>query len=97
MRTIWLVRPSGSQTDPDKYAEAEQIQREVLGVQKRVLGAEHPDTLTSACNLAASLRLSYQGKYADSLAVDAERIQREVHHDGVQTRVLGAEHCIRTP
>ena len=48
-----------------------------------MLGAEHPDTLTSANNLASSL--SNQGKYAD-----AERIQAEVL--GVQKRVLGAEH-----
>jgi hypothetical protein len=52
-------------------------------VRKRVLGAEHPDTLLSANNLAASL--SHQGKHAD-----AERIQREAL--GVQKRVLGAEH-----
>ncbi len=47
-----------------KYADAERIEREVLGVQKRVLGAEHPDTLTSACNLATSL--SDQGKHVEA-------------------------------
>jgi hypothetical protein len=66
-----------------KHADAERIEREVLGVQKRVLGAEHPSTLTSANNLAKSL--SGQGKHAD-----AERIQREVLE--VQKRVLGPEH-----
>jgi hypothetical protein len=66
-----------------KYADAERIQHEVLGVQKRVLGAEHPDTMTSANNLALSL--FNQGKFAE-----AERIQREVL--GVRKRVLGAEH-----
>ena len=30
-----------------KHAEAEEMQREVLAVRKRVLGAEHPDTLSS--------------------------------------------------
>ena len=44
-----------------EYAEAERIQREVLGVRRRVLGEEHPYTLTSAGDLAQSL--SYQGKY----------------------------------
>jgi hypothetical protein len=48
-----------------------------------LLGAEHPDTLTSANNLAWSL--SSQGKHAD-----AERILREVF--GARKRVLGAEH-----
>jgi BioD-like phosphotransacetylase family protein len=66
-----------------KYVEAERIQREVHEVQKRVLGAEHPGTLSSASNLAGFL--SHQCKHAE-----AERIQREVHE--VQKRVLGAEH-----
>jgi hypothetical protein len=66
-----------------QYAASERIQREVLGVMRRVLGEEHPDTLTTAGNLAESL--SGQGKYAD-----AERIEREVL--GVRRRVLGEEH-----
>jgi tetratricopeptide (TPR) repeat protein len=49
----------------------------------RVLGAEHPSTLTSANELAVCL--SYQHKHAD-----AERINREVLE--VHKRVLGAEH-----
>ena len=52
-------------------------------MRKRVLGAEHPSTLTSASNLAMSL--AAQGKYAE-----AERIEREVHE--AEKRVLGAEH-----
>ena len=38
-----------------QYADAERINREVLAVTRRVLGEEHPDTLTSAGNLATSL------------------------------------------
>ncbi len=52
-------------------------------MRRRVLGAEHPGTLSSANNLASSL--SDQGSRAD-----AERVQREVHE--VRKRVLGAEH-----
>jgi hypothetical protein len=66
-----------------KYAQAERIEREVLGTRRRILGEEHPDTLQSADNLAWSL--SRQGKYAD-----AERISREVL--GARRRVLGEEH-----
>jgi tetratricopeptide (TPR) repeat protein len=66
-----------------KRADAERIQREVLGAQKRVLGPEHPDTQTTANNLSTTL--SYQGKHAD-----AEAIRREVL--GARMRVLGAEH-----
>jgi hypothetical protein len=43
-----------------KYDEPEKMQREVLTVRKGVLGADHPDTLTTADNLADSL--SGQGK-----------------------------------
>jgi hypothetical protein len=52
-------------------------------VETRVLGAEHPATLTSAFNLASSL--GQQGKYAE-----ADWIGREVL--GARKRVLGAEH-----
>jgi tetratricopeptide (TPR) repeat protein len=47
-----------------------------------VYGAEHPNTLSTAENLAMSL--TGQGRFAD-----AERIHREVH--GVQKRVLGTD------
>ncbi len=46
-----------------QYAEAERINREVLGVQRQVLGEEHPETLTSANNMAQSL--SGQGKHSE--------------------------------
>jgi hypothetical protein len=46
-----------------KHAESEAIQREMLGVRKRVIGAEHPHTLTTANDLATSL--THQGKNAE--------------------------------
>ena len=56
---------------------------DVLAVRKRVLGAEHPDTLFTANKLALSL--VRQGKHDE-----AEKMQREVL--AVTKRVLGAEH-----
>ncbi len=47
-----------------KYTDAERIEREVLGVGRRVLGEEHPSTLTTVSNLARSL--SDQGKHAEA-------------------------------
>ena len=47
-----------------KYADAEAMEREVLGVRKRVLGEEHPDTLTSASILASFL--SDQGQLVEA-------------------------------
>jgi hypothetical protein len=66
-----------------KYVEAEQMRREILEVQRRVLGPEHPETLASTGHLAVSL--SSQGKHDE-----AERMQRELLE--VRRRVLGAEH-----
>ena len=57
--------------------------RELLGVQRRVLGPEHPHTLTTMSNLATSLH--DQGKHAE-----AEQMQRELLD--MQRRVLGPEH-----
>ncbi len=59
------------------------MQRELLDVQRRVLGPEHPDTLATKSNLAASLL--GQGKRAE-----AEQMHREVLD--VRRRVLGPEH-----
>jgi hypothetical protein len=52
-------------------------------VQKRVKGAEHPDTLAVASNLATSLL--GQGKHADAEQINREQLR-------VEKRVLGAEH-----
>jgi hypothetical protein len=71
-----------------QYAEAELIEREpeVLEARRRVLGEEHPHTLTSAGNLAVSLRLLNQRKHAE-----AEQIHREVPVLNVLRRVLAGE------
>ena len=59
------------------------MQLEVLAALQRKLGADHPDTLATAGNLA--LILLDQGKYAE-----AEKMQREVL--AAQERHLGADH-----
>lgn len=66
-----------------KYDEAEQMYREALGLYEKVLGREHPDTLTSMNNLA--LVLDSQGKYEE-----AEQMHRETL--GLCEKVLGREH-----
>jgi hypothetical protein len=74
---------ASSLTRQGKHAIAERINREVLGVRRRVLGEEHPDTLVSANNLATSL--SNQTKYAEA---------KELLHATLQVsrRVLGSAH-----
>jgi tetratricopeptide (TPR) repeat protein len=65
------------------HCEAEQILREVLAVEKPILGAEHVDTITVETALAQLL--TEQTRYAE-----AERMQRKLID--VASRVLGAEH-----
>jgi tetratricopeptide (TPR) repeat protein/predicted Ser/Thr protein kinase len=65
------------------YPEAgKQIER-VLDLRRRLLGAEHPDTLSSERSLAVIYR--YQGK-----ADQAESLLNKVL--GIQRRLLGADH-----
>ncbi len=45
-----------------KYAEAETEDRNVLKLDEKVLGPEHPDSLDTRSNLA--LALLHQGKYS---------------------------------
>jgi hypothetical protein len=66
-----------------KFQESEVLSRELLGVQQRVLGAEHPRTLTTRHNLC--LGLCKQGKFGE-----AEAGCREVL--AALQRVFGAEH-----
>jgi hypothetical protein len=66
-----------------RYAEAEQLSREILAVRRRLLGDDHPDTLTSRATLA---RLAGgQGR-----RTEAEELYRQVIAD--RTRVLGVHH-----
>ncbi len=65
------------------YAEAEKLRRDVLDVQRRVLGPEHPLTLVTMTELANTL--SVQGRYKDANALLQETL-------AIQMRVRGANH-----
>ena len=39
-----------------RYAEAEKTYREALAIQRKVLGQEHPDIVTTLTNLGNTLR-----------------------------------------
>lgn len=54
-------------SDQEKYAEAEKMHRETLALREKVLGKEHPDTLTSVYGLAYTLYQQEQYKEALSL------------------------------
>ena len=66
--------------------EAEELGVQVLEIRKRVLGEEHPETLTSMNNLALTYYASKsQGYYAKAVALMEECFQ-------MRERVLGPQH-----
>lgn len=67
-----------------KYGQATPLMERLLATRERVLGKQHPDTLTSMANLAELYRL--QGRYND-----AEPLFRGVIE--ARERVLGKEHA----
>lgn len=66
-----------------RYGEAEQLYREVLVGQRRILGDVHPDTLKTRHRLARLI--IERGRYSE-----AEQLSRQVLQDRV--RVLGDDH-----
>ncbi|KAI7970683.1 hypothetical protein EIK77_003083 [Talaromyces pinophilus] len=66
-----------------KYEEAEAMHRRALEGRENVLGAEHPDTLTSVNNLGSVLER--QGKYEEAEAMHRRALAG-------RENVLGAEH-----
>jgi tetratricopeptide (TPR) repeat protein len=65
------------------YPKAQSLLTRAVDIQRRVLGPQHPDTLTSMRNLAGVLRMEGRN-------VEAEKLQRETLD--IQRRVLGPEH-----
>jgi tetratricopeptide (TPR) repeat protein len=66
-----------------RYQECEELFIQILETEKRVLGIEHPDTLTSINNLASTYRNQGRWKEAEELEVQVLETRK---------RVLGVEH-----
>jgi tetratricopeptide (TPR) repeat protein len=66
-----------------KYTEAEKLEMQVLDARNRILGVEHPDTITAMANLASTYR--NLGKYTE-----AEKLEMQVLD--ARNRILGVEH-----
>src|SRR5437764_195964 len=66
-----------------RWKEAEELDAQVMGMKKRVLGTEHPDTLTSMNNLAYTWKGQDRGE--EAVALMRECLQ-------LRERVLGTEH-----
>ncbi|RDW63598.1 hypothetical protein BP6252_11143 [Coleophoma cylindrospora] len=66
-----------------RWNEAEAIITEVLGIERRVLEADHPDTLTSMANLASTYRNQGRWEAAEDLEVQVLETRK---------KRLGADH-----
>ena len=66
-----------------RWKEAEELDVQVMETKTRVLGAEHPDTLTSMNNLAFTWK--GQGRVAEDIKLMEKCVQ-------LQALVLGADH-----
>src|SRR5580704_16732239 len=66
-----------------RFAEAEPLAREALTTAQRVLGPEHPLTISFLYNFAAIL-------FEDGRLAEAEKLYREAL--AIQARTLGPEH-----
>ena len=77
-----MLRPRRSDTP---FEVAERLSRQVLDARLRVLGAEHPDTLRSMCQLEVILR--YQRKFAEAEPLIRQAVE-------TSRRVLGDEHQV---
>ena len=66
-----------------RYSEAEPLYVEALGMNKRLLGAEHPAVASSLNNLAGLY--ASQGRYSEAEPLYVEAL-------GMNKRLLGAEH-----
>ncbi|MEO5376095.1 MAG: tetratricopeptide repeat protein, partial [Alphaproteobacteria bacterium] len=76
---------AGTLRSQGDLAGARALQEQALAVRRRVLGVEHPDTLTSMSNLAETLRS--QGDLAGARALEEQVL-------AVRRRVLGEEHPV---
>jgi eukaryotic-like serine/threonine-protein kinase len=70
-------------TDLGLHAEAAKQLERALELRRRVLGPEHPDTLTTMNNLASVYDI--EGKFAETEALDTQILE-------IRRRVLGPEH-----
>ena len=65
------------------YPQAQSLLTQAVGIRRRVLGPQNPDTLTSTSKL--SWNLMEQGRYAEAEKLDRETLD-------IRRRVLGLEH-----
>jgi tetratricopeptide repeat protein len=76
------VSPETNSITRQVYADAGMLLTKILGVRRRILGEEHPDTLAATMNLTSIYQ--FEGRYANAEALLTGVLE-------VQRRVLGEE------
>ena len=61
-----------------RWKEAEELEVQVMETRIRLLGAEHPSTLTSMSNLAFTYRSQGRSKEAEELELQVMEIKKKV-------------------
>ncbi|KAF1816974.1 hypothetical protein P152DRAFT_386954 [Eremomyces bilateralis CBS 781.70] len=69
---------AGTYRNQGRWKEAEELKVQVMETTKRVLGTEHPSTLTSMGNLAETYKAQGRDAEAISLLRECVRLQRWV-------------------
>ena len=78
-----LANLASTYRNQGRWKEAEELEAQVMETRKRVLGQEHPSTLSSMNNLAWTWK--YQGRHDEAMRLITECVQ------GLQ-RKLGVDH-----
>jgi Tetratricopeptide repeat len=79
----WERRVYSEQSREGQHDDAERLRKQVLEVHKRVLGPEHPSTLTSMANLAFTWKA--RGRHTEAIGLMRHCVQQ-------RQSVLGASH-----
>jgi tetratricopeptide (TPR) repeat protein len=79
----WKAALASRYHNEQRWKEAEELEVELVEISKRVLGAEHPSTLTSMANLASTYRNQGKLKEAEELEVQVVKMRKQL---------LGTEH-----
>jgi tetratricopeptide (TPR) repeat protein len=79
----WKAALASRYHNEQRWKEAEELEVELVEISKRVLGAEHPSTLTSTANLASTCRNQGKLKEAEELEVQVVKMRKQL---------LGTEH-----
>jgi tetratricopeptide (TPR) repeat protein len=92
-RLAAAIGMAGAFYDQGNYIEAETVYREVLEVQQRVQGPEHPRTLQTTWRLSGTVQR--QGRYAEAETMCREllAVQRRVHSLGPEHPNMLATYC----